>query len=308
MMNNANILKSLLPTLLASLLLSSAHGQGADHPLIDRFPDSQISDLEFEPDSNYRLILGSLARTRGVVVPGESERLRGDVTKIIYEISEEFNGEDVYDFFQEQIRDKGYDVLFSCAGRDCGSSVYWANDIFQNRVLYGPERNQYYIAMRTPASMGDPAHMVLYIITRGNRQLLAYLEVIQDVGTASPVELLSSQILDEVSEQGSAILPGIAFINDRQLTDNAELDALARELNSNTGMNFYLVAHLGGDQDLEQLINRSMIRAQTVRQGLINLGVDGNRLLARGVGPLAPSCIGENCSERVELVLRPVSE
>ena len=125
---------------------------------------------------------------------------------------------------------------------------------------------------------------------------------------ASPVELLSSQILDEVSEQGSAILPGIAFINDRQLTDNAELDALARELNSNTGMNFYLVAHLGGDQDLEQLINRSMIRAQTVRQGLINLGVDGNRLLARAVGPLAPSCIGENCSERVELVLRPVSE
>ncbi|MDA0688606.1 MAG: DUF4892 domain-containing protein [Proteobacteria bacterium] len=308
MMINANILKSLLPTLLASLLLPSAHGQGADHPLIDRFPDSQISDLEFEPDSNYRLILGSLARTRGVVVPGESERLRGDVTKIIYEISEEFNGEDVYDFFQEQIRDKGYDVLYSCAGRDCGSSVYWANDIFQNRVLYGPERNQYYIAMRTPASMGDPAHMVLYIITRGNRQLLAYLEVIQEAGTAPPVELLSTQILDEVSEQGSAILPGITFINDRQLTDNAELDALARELNSNTGMNFYLVAHLGGDQDLEQLINRSMIRAQTVRQGLINLGVDGNRLLARGVGPLAPSCIGENCSERVELVLRPVSE
>ena len=144
MMNKTTFLKSLLPALLASLSISFVHGQGADHPLIDRFPDSRISDLEFEPDSNYRLILGSLARTRGVVVPGESERLRGDVTRIIYEISEEFNGEDVYQYFQEQIQDKGYDVLFSCTGRDCGSSVYWANDIFQNRVLYGPERNQYY--------------------------------------------------------------------------------------------------------------------------------------------------------------------
>lgn len=308
MMINANFLKSLLPAFLASLFMSSAYGQGADHPLIERFPDSRISDLEFEPDSNYRLILGSLARTRGVVVPGESERLRGDVTKIIYEISEEFNGEDVYDFFQQQIQDKGYDVLFSCAGRDCGSSVYWANDIFQNRVLYGPERNQYYIAMRTPPSMGDQAHMVLYIITRGNRQLLAYLEVIQEAGTAPPVELLSTQILDEINEQGSVILPGIAFINDRQLTDDADLAAVARELNGSPDMNFYLVAHLGGDQDLDQLLNRSMIRAQTVRQGLINLGVDGSRLLARGVGPLAPSCVGENCPERVELVLRPVSE
>jgi len=308
MMNKTTFLKLLVPALLASLSISFVHGQGADHPLIDRFPDSRISDLEFEPDSNYRLILGSLARTRGVVVPGESERLRGDVTRIIYEISEEFNGEDVYQYFQEQIRDKGYDVLFSCSGRDCGSSVYWANDIFQNRVLYGPERNQYYIAMRTPASMGDPAHMVLYIITRGNRQLLAYLEVIQEAGTAPPVELLSTQILDEVNEQGSAILPGITFINDRQLTDDADLSAVARELNSNPEMSFYLVAHLGGDQDLDQLTNRSMIRAQTVRQGLINVGVDGNRLLARGVGPLAPNCGGENCAERVVLVLRPPSE
>lgn len=290
------------------LVLPSALGQGADHPLVDRFPDSQIIDLEFEPDSNYSLIQGSLARTRGVVVPEQSERLRGDVTKIIYEISEEFNGDDVYQFFQDQIQDKGYDVLFSCSGRECGSSVYWANDIFQNRVLYGPERNQYYMAMRTPTTMGDPAHMVLYIITRGNRQLLAYLEVIQEAGTAPPVELLTTQILDEINEQGSAVLPGITFINDRQLTADADLTAVAQELNSSPEMNFYLVVHLGGNQDLDQLTNRSMIRAQTVRQGLINLGVDGSRLLARGIGPLAPDCATENCSERVVLVLRPASE
>ena len=100
----------------------------------------------------------------------------------------------------------------------------------------------------------------------------------------------------------------MGWLNDRQLTADADLTAVAQELNSSPEMNFYLVVHLVGNQDLDQLTNRSMIRAQTVRQGLINLGVDGSRLLARGIGPLAPDCAAENCSERVVLVLRPASE
>lgn len=285
----------------------SAYGQGADHPLMSRFPDSQIIDLEFESDSNHRLVLGSLTRTRGVVVPEQSERLRGDVTKIIYEISEEFNGDDVYQFFQEQIAEKGYEILFSCTGRDCGSSVFWANDVFQNRILYGPERNQYYIAFRANDAEPSAANMVLYIITRGNRQLLTYLEVIQEAGTAPPVQVLSTQILDAVREEGSVILP-LSFINDRQLTDDTDLAAVASELVSSPELNFYLVAHLSGAGGLDQLTTRSTIRAQTVRQRLINLGVDGSRLMAHGLGPLAPNCAEDDCSERVELVLRPASE
>jgi outer membrane protein OmpA-like peptidoglycan-associated protein len=66
---------------------------------------------------------------------------------------------------------------------------------------------------------------------------------------------------------------------------------------------FYVVAHLTGPQELEQLLNRSSIRAQTVRQQLINLGVDASQLIARGLGPLAPSCKARECLERVEIVL-----
>ena len=54
-----------------------------DHPLFDRFPDSEIISVEFDEDVNYRLVLSSLQRTRGLVTPESSERLRGDVTKII---------------------------------------------------------------------------------------------------------------------------------------------------------------------------------------------------------------------------------
>jgi len=66
-----------------------------DHPLIQGFPDSEINETEFGEDVNYRVVLGSLQRTRGLVVPEDSERLRGDVTKLTYEISPEFTGNDV---------------------------------------------------------------------------------------------------------------------------------------------------------------------------------------------------------------------
>ena len=306
-------LNALHMTALTGLFLVSAasFGQASDHPLLARFPDSSIVDVEFEEDANYRLVLGTLQRTRGVVTAESSQRLRGDVTKIIYEVSQEFSGEDVYRFFGDQFAEKGYEVLFTCSGRECGSSNYWANDIFRNRVLYGPERNQYFMALRAgttdtaaTASAENAAHMVLYIITRTNRQLYAYVEIVEENGSVPTIELTPSELLDNLTENDSAIIPGVSFLNDRQLVSSNELVTVAQQLNSRPELEFYVVAHLGGDQDLEQLLTRSNVRAQTVRQQLINLGVAASRLVARGVGPLAPACSADNCSERVELVLR----
>ncbi len=305
--HTAGIAEHLVKMMLVVALLSAAgtvQAQSTDHPLLARFPDSEIVDVEFEEDANYLLVLGTLQRTRGVVVPESSQRLRGDVTKIIYEVSQDFNGDDVFQFFQQQFTERAYETLFTCSGRECGSSNYWANDIFSNRVLYGPERNQYFMALRAPGEDGADAHLVLYIITRGNRRLYAYVEIVEANGSVPTIEQIPSELLENMGEDGSAIIPGVSFVNDRQLSPASNLQAIAAELNSAPGLSFYIVAHLGGEGELEQLINRSNVRAQTVRQQLINLGVEANRLVARGVGPLAPACNIESCAERVELVPR----
>ena len=74
-----------------------------DHSLITGFAYSEIIERELERDINHQFVLGALERVRGEVIPENSQRLRGDVTKINYEISEEFTGADVYQFFQEQL-------------------------------------------------------------------------------------------------------------------------------------------------------------------------------------------------------------
>ena len=280
-------------------------GNYNDHPLLDRFPDSEIVSVEFNEDANYRLVLSGLQRTRGVVTPETSERLRGDVTKIIYEVVQEFTGEDVFRFFQGQLTDRGYSDLFTCNGRGCGSSNYWANDIFRNRILYGPERNQYYLAARVDIESEMSAYLALYIITRGNRQIYAYAEIIEPGGTKTRIDVIEeNELLDTLLEDGSVVASTLSFITDNRLSPQSNLAPIVNMLRTDMSLNVYLVVHLGGSGSLESLMSRSLARAELLKQQIQDLGINGDRITAQGVGPLAPTCAVGNCQDRIEVVLR----
>ncbi|MBL4581831.1 MAG: DUF4892 domain-containing protein [Gammaproteobacteria bacterium] len=292
----------------------------SDHSLLSGFADSEIIERELQRDINYRIILGALERVRGEVIPEDSQRLRGDVTKITYEVSQEFTGDDVYAFYQEQLTSKNYELLYTCKGRECGSSNYWANDVFRNRILYGPERNQHFLAFRANSASESDPYFSLYIITRVNRRIYAYLEIVEPDGTqdseqvaaiaepptvdtGSSVSRLS--FLQRLRAQGSVVLPTYSFQSNDRLSVPVDVASLVLALNSDQALSFYVVAHLKQDgQPLQALMQRSLIRANSLRQALIAAGVDAGRIEAAGVGPLAPRCSAGNCEERIEIVLR----
>ena len=289
---------------LLPLSAQAALAQQTDHPLFDGFPDSVISDYRTGSDVNYRMVLGSLQSVRGQVTPEASERLRGRLTRILYEIPDGFGGQDVSDFFVEQMRSRGYSELFSCTGRACGSSEYWANDIFGNRILYGPVRNQFYLAMGSE----PPGQFFVsaYVITRSNRQLLAYLEIIEpEGGHAAAVSGVTPQsMLDQLRSNGGLIVPGLSFTAADELESGMSLDNVIGLLNLDPQLQLHIVSHLQGDAGLEELISSSQTRAESIRQHLMAAGIAPSRLSARGLGPLSPLCAGGNCSDRVELVLQ----
>ena len=255
----------------------------SDHSLIAGFADSKIIERELQRDITYRIILGTLERIRGEVIPEDSERLRGDVTKITYEISQEFTSGDVYAFYQEQLTAKNYELLYSCQGRECGSSNYWANDIFRNRILYGPERNQHFMAFRSNSALEDDPYFSLYIITRVNRKIYAYLEVIEPAGTQEPEQIagvveieesqsperlssgVDSNFLQRLREQGSVVLPPLSFQSNDLLAAPNDVESLVSALNSDQSLSVYVVAHLKQDgQSLQELMQRSLARANSL--------------------------------------------
>ncbi|MSR12001.1 MAG: DUF4892 domain-containing protein [Gammaproteobacteria bacterium] len=276
-----------------------------DHPLLERFPDAQIVEAEYRESVVHTLVLGSLQRIREQVVPDAFDRIRGNVTRILYEISQEYSGADVYEFYREQMREKGYVLLFGCEGRVCGSSNYWANDIFHKRILYGPERNQYYVAMRTNSGVKNASSMSLYIITRGNLRSYAYVEIIESGGEIPPTNSVDSKaILSLLQKDGSVVLPGIAFESDDRLDPQSNLDYLVEILQSEPGLQVFLVGHLQGSDPFSSLVQRSLARAGALQQELVERGVAAARIEAQGVGPLAPMCAASDCSARIEMVLR----
>ena len=281
---------------------TAGNAQPISHALVEGFPDSLLVSTEFEPNSIHRLILGRLQRSRGIVVPESEERIRGDINKLIFEILPEYSAQDVYGYFRSNFSEKGYDELFGCIGRECGSSNYWANDIFRNRMLYGPERNQFFLNVRAPDRGAEPAHISLYVITRGNRRTYAYLEIVEPSGTSGPIRIVGKAFLADLEEDGAISLNGITFRSDEQLDESVDLSELALELLERPQQRFYVVSHLTAEGNLDQLLARSTRRAEAVRLHLISLGVIGSQLIPRGLGPLAPLCAQEQCAERVELV------
>ncbi len=285
-------------------LAQSATGALGDHPLVARFPDSTLEEIDVAEDVSYRLVLGTLQRNRELVVPENSERLRGDVTKIVYQVPQEYAGEEVYDYFLAQFAEKGFVELFSCTGRSCGSSNYWANDIFSNRILYGPERNQYFSAFRLDQDGAEPVHVSLYVITRGNRRIYAYLEIVEDNLSRGVVTVASPDLLEALNARGVVTIPGIQFTTQGQLSDVVDLSAVVELIQSNSDLRFYIVGHRQGTGNLDALLQQSTARAEQVRQRLLDSGVPADRVIAQGVGPLAPVCEVADCANRIELVLR----
>lgn len=305
-----------LGLLILALLSATAHAQsageqtaGADHPLLIRFPDSEIVEYDRTNELNHQLVLGTLQRTRGEVVPESAERLKGRVTRIVYAIPSDYQVSDVREFFAQQLRERGDSILFSCEGRACGSSNYWANDIFKRRILYGPERNQYYLAARSNTALENDPFFALYLITRANKRLYAYVEIIESEIAVAPQALVNEGLLAAtLREKGSVVLPLVQFTiaggADEELADPSALDYLVRLLRIDPEIRVYLVSHLSApERSLESLLEQSENRARLIKAVLLEKGIVGARIEAAGVGPLAPSCALSDCSDRIELVL-----
>lgn len=302
------VISRLLLILLCSLSFGVVQAQSrdvsgaADHFAAERFPGARISSYSSSEVPGYTLVLGRMQRVNGRVTPGDSQRLRGRLTRITYEIPDNFTAEEVYEHYRAQILGAGQAALFSCQGRGCGSSNFWANEVFGNRVLYGPEANQLYLAARIQGEL--ELFAALYVITRGNRRVYAHLELLEAQGFDAELQASPQALLSRLNRDGSVVIPQLRFDNNDELIDASGLQQLVAVLQLDTLLQVYVVAHLQGEDNLDMLLSRSRRRADTIRAALMLEGIDGERLQAAGVGPLAPACTDSSCAERVELVLR----
>jgi len=260
--------------------------------LIPQYPRSEL--VEFTEDkeiATHEIMMGALKKSGGIVEPEASEYVVGRRVASTWYIPNEQRTEVVSDFFKDRLKSKG-EIVFECKGYGCGSSNYWANNVFKRAILYGPEEYQHYFLTRIDGE-GTTWYVATYVALRGTRKLYAHTDIVivesahKQAGGAAIVRALESdgKYVIDVGEEDKT-LDGIV--------EAMQLEPLFR---------IAVVQHARKQQgeSVPQAIARSEEMARRYVAKLVARGVNSSRVQAYGVGPLAP--VNRDVVDRLELVL-----
>ena len=263
---------------------------------LDRFPRAWIIAYERQDEFAPReFIVSAVEKIRRELRIERKLRLDATAVRVTYQIPAGVPLSEVIAHYEEAL---GSEALFSCRGRDCGRSNGWANQVFGQAILYGPESNQFYIA----ADVGGQL-MSAYVIERGNRRIYAHVEALQPRQAVEAVT--NAELTEELAGNGFATIAGVRPRRDGSIPDAGleTLRGLSARLRIFERLTLHVVCHLYGPEDTALMLERSMECAQAARDAL-GEGIDadaGPKLVPFGAGPLLPRAGG--AVARIELVL-----
>lgn len=257
-------------------------------------------------DDNHWLILGAIERIKGAVSPEKELRVSGRVTEWLWQLPVGTSSQQAFDTIKSQVSKQSV-TLFECQGRSCGASNDFANQVFEQSILYGRESSQqYWAGLEQPkSSTQTPNVWVLYATTRSNKRVYAYLEkVALKRGEIDKFEnhLVQSET-QQLMSQGYQVLPGAET---KQGLSDEQIEWIKQLLQENPKTRFALVVHQGGDQEADSLIEASQQQAQTLVSQVAEANGFVKNLYAHGAGPMMPrDAMQQNRVELVRLSTAP---
>lgn len=171
---------------LVLIMLATAMVQAAELPLPE---NARPLEQPAATQGVFTVALGKPRRVDGRWQFEQEKNISGERQQTTWLLDNRTHYRDTARQVNDWIGESGAQLLYSCAGRVCGSSSVWANDLFKERRLYGPDDNQYYWAVRK----ANEYHMV-YLIERGNRDVHLHH---QRIRTQESVTQAAALILDE---------------------------------------------------------------------------------------------------------------
>ena len=263
---------------------------------IPRFPRSWVVFFEEEDNLAPReFIVSAVEKIRRELRIDQKLRIDAAALRVTYQVPAGTPRDEVVGHYRRAL---GADALFSCEGFDCGRSNAWASQVYGQAVLYGPDRNQFYIAADRQGQL-----VSAYVIERGNRRIYAHIEVLQ------PEEAVSAEVNAKLTERlagdGFTVIGGVRPRRDGTIPAEGEqeLRDLAPQLRIFERQTLYVVCHLYGPEAGAVLLERAEACARAAA-GELQAGLaadDGPDLIPFAAGPLLPRAGG--AASRIELVL-----
>jgi len=173
------------------------------------FPDSRVAETTTSTVHRYRLVLSELKRNQAETFGEKEVRLKGELTRTLYELPSGISLSEVAEYFRQQ---QGAErVLYQCQGIDCGSSNFWANEVFGIGRLVSRDKEQAYLATTT-TMQGKNRLTVVYISMRGGRQPKVLVDELITADSLISGAVTENQVVTALSDT-SGWLPGLNVLD-----------------------------------------------------------------------------------------------
>ena len=254
-----------------------------------------------ERKQNHWLILGAIERIKGAVKPESELRVDAKVQSWLWQIPSGLSSKQAFAQIKSQL-DQDASVLFECEGRSCGQSNDYANQVFQQAILYGRDSDQYYWLgfEQGEADSKTKTLWLVYSIQRSNKRVYVYVERIDLPAAQGGLfdEYVKKGDLQTLFKQGYFTLAQLPT----ELTrlDDDQLAWLKQLLHDYPNSKFALVVHRYAGQDQQGLLEESALQAQGLLDQLAQAGAFIKNVYSHGAGAMLPR---QGSVDRIELVV-----
>lgn len=288
-----------------SVLISSPviAAEVKNHPAVTPYAGSVATRRDDDGFRSYSLVtaVNEQGKTDEEIL--QTLRIDGNVIRFSYENPKDRSAHEIYTNYREGLEKGGFQILYACAGKECGPSYATSRWGRVTGLRYtSPE-------MRYIAAKGKKDGQEIYVAV-----LVAKLRHQVEIVEVSQMEkglVTAKAIGDGLMLEGRVVLEGIFFDTDKA-TIKAEskpaLDTIAKFLADHATLTAYIVGHTDGTGEFGYNMQLSKDRAAAVVAALVNnYKISPTRLAAHGVGPLSPtrtnkSDAGRMQNRRVEMV------
>ncbi|RBO82786.1 DUF4892 domain-containing protein [Marinomonas aquiplantarum] len=158
--------------LFALLGFSWASFTFADSLGVESYRDAQLVKSRSEQAVSVEVPLAKIQRSGRGWEPEKVERLTGNLVTSLYKIDRNALLTDVYQHYYAELTKNNHQILFECQSRSCGSSNAWANNFFDDYLLYGSDQSQSLLVVKTASSL----YQILYVNRRGAGDVMVRLD------------------------------------------------------------------------------------------------------------------------------------
>jgi OOP family OmpA-OmpF porin len=253
---------------------------------VTRYTGSIIDGYEVRDFDEYTLPIGPAVKDAASQrVPSKKETLEGKITRILYRGPEGRSTLEILRNYQAALEAAGFDILFSCADKDCGYLFHW---------IFYKERKQRILNTKTSGSAFDILRDLRYLAAKGPiGGVTGHVSVLVafDAGF-SKLSKRPVTLLEVIDATGYIAIYGVYFdTNSAEIKPESSptLQEISKLLQSRPSLKLQVVGHTDSQGGYEDNMDLSRRRADAVAAPLAGKhGIDSGRLRAAGVGPLAP--------------------